>query len=276
MTIDSRLLDRLEEKLGVTRRQVYNRIDERSRSLLISPEQAAISLALENRVNVRGIATEDDMLAIRTATIAKAPTAAPATREVPERGKKPTAPRRTPPKRIKPRRTVFVINGRDDKLRKSMFDFLKALKLEPVEFSRAVNRAVKAGKGGSPYVGDIVKKGLKDADGVVALLSPDDVAQLKKQFRKAHDPAHESRLTGQARPNVLFETGMALGIKPEVTILVQVGEVRPFSDVGGMHVVHLNDGPVARRELADRLEATGLAVDTSGTGWYGAGTFVPS
>jgi predicted nucleotide-binding protein len=274
VTIDSRLLKRLGEKLGVGERQVYNRINDRSRSLLISPEQAAISLALENRVSVRGLATEDDMAAIRTATIAKAPVAAPATREAPAARKKSVA-RSPTARRRKGGKTVFVIHGRDERLRKSMFDFLKALSLEPIEFSRAVNKAVKAGKGGSPYVGDVVAKGLKDADGVIALLSPDDVARLKTQFRKPHDSSHESQLTGQARANVLFETGMALGIKPEVTILVQVGEVRTFSDVGGMHVVHLNDGPVARRELADRLEATGLDVDTSGTGWYGAGTFIP-
>lgn len=275
MTIDARLLQRLADKLDVTPRQVYNKIDARARDLLITPEQAAISLALEHRVNVRGIATEDDMATIRTATIAKAPAAAPATREAPASRKKTAARKPKRAKHPKAGKAVFVIHGRDDKLRKSMFDFLKALNLEPVEFSRAVNRAVKAGKGGSPYVGDVVAKGLKDADGVIALLSPDDVARLKGQFRKFHDPPYEGQLTGQARPNVLFETGMALGIKPEVTILVQVGEVRTFSDVGGMHVVHLNDGPVARRELADRLEATGLDVDTSGTGWYGAGSFVP-
>jgi hypothetical protein len=200
MTIDGRLLDRLEDKLGIGRRQIYNRILDRSRSLLISSEQATVSLALENRVSVRGIATEEDMSAIRTATIAKAPAAAPATREAPVSRKKVTAKTTKATRRRKGGKTVFVIHGRDDKLRKSLFDFLKALKLEPVEFSRAVNKAVKAGKGGSPYVGDVVRRGLNDADGVVALLSPDDVAQLKKQFQKAHDPQYESKVTGQARP----------------------------------------------------------------------------
>lgn len=74
---------------------------------------------------------------------------------------------------------------------------------------------------------------------------------------------------------MLFEAGIALGVKAEVTILVQVRNVRPFSDVGGMHVVHLHDGAEARQELAGRLEATGLEVDTSGTEWYGTRKFVP-
>lgn len=279
MTIDGRLLDRLEDKLGIGRRQVYNRIDERSRALLLPPEQAAIALALEHRVSVRGIATPEDMADIRNAAAAKAPPVAPATQEAPKSRKTVVAKRRSAKpsarKRTRGGKTVFVVHGRDAELRKSIFAFLRALGLEPIEFSKAVNKAVKAGGGGSPYVGSIVHRGLRDADAVIVLLSPDDVARLKKQFQRRTDPDYESRLTGQPRANVLFEAGIALGVKPEVTILVQVGDVRPFSDVGGMHVVHLHDGAEARQELAGRLEATGLDVDTDGTDWYGAGTFAP-
>jgi predicted nucleotide-binding protein len=278
VTIDGRLLDRLEVKLGIGRRQVYNRIDERSRALLLPPEQAAIALALEHRVSVRGIATPEDMADIRNAAAAKAPPAAPATQEAPKSRKKTVEKRRsaksTGLRRKRGGKTVFVVHGRDVELRKSMFAFLRALGLKPIEFSKAVNKAVKAGGGGSPYVGNIVHRGLRDADAVIVLLSPDDVARLKKQFQKPADPDYESRLMGQPRANVLFEAGIALGVKPEVTILVQVGEVRPFSDVGGMHIVHLHDGAEARQELASRLEATGLDVDTDGTDWYGAGTFI--
>jgi predicted nucleotide-binding protein len=283
VTIDTRLLERLEDKLGIGRRQVYNRIDERVNALLLPPEQAAIALALEHRVNVRGIATPEDMAEIRNAVRAKAPPVAPAAQEAP-----PTSRRKVPSRKLSGRnpttarrrartgKTVYVIHGRDDELRKSMFAFLRALKLEPMEFNRAVNRTIRAGGGGSPYVGDIVQGGLRDADAVIVLLSPDDVAKLKKHFLRQRDPPHERILTGQARANVLFEAGMALGVKPHVTILVQVGEVRPFSDVGGMHIVHLDDRPEARQELVGRLEATGLAVDTEGVDWYGVGTFEPS
>ena len=74
---------------------------------------------------------------------------------------------------------------------------------------------------------------------VVVLLTADDEALLRRRFRKAKEPIHEINLTGQARANVLFEAGMALGRKPESTVLVQIGEVRPFSDIAGRHIVHL-------------------------------------
>ncbi len=40
--------------------------------------------------------------------------------------------------------------------------------------------------------------------------APNDEAQLKKEFRKRGDKAHEIELTGQARANVLFEGGWRL------------------------------------------------------------------
>ena len=41
--------------------------------------------------------------------------------------------------------------------------------------------------------------------------------------RLPSDPAYERRLTGQARPNVLFEAGMAYGKDPNSTVLAQLG-----------------------------------------------------
>jgi hypothetical protein len=38
---------------------------------------------------------------------------------------------------------------------------------------------------------------------------PDDEARLKQGFRKSSDAAFEKKLTGQARPNVLFEASRA-------------------------------------------------------------------
>ncbi|WP_375790108.1 TIR domain-containing protein [Bradyrhizobium sp. Pha-3] len=42
------------------------------------------------------------------------------------------------------------------------------------------------------------------------------------------DPEHERTLTAQARPNVLFEAGMAFGKIPKNTILVQFLRSTPF------------------------------------------------
>jgi predicted nucleotide-binding protein len=87
------------------------------------------------------------------------------------------------------------------------------------------------------------------------------------------DPPHETEFTPQARPNVLFEAGMAIAWDEDRTVLVELGQCRPFSDLGGRHLVRLNDTTQRRRELAQRLAATGLAVDSSGTDWHTAGRF---
>jgi predicted nucleotide-binding protein len=164
---------------------------------------------------------------------------------------------------------VFVVHGRDAELRKSMFRFLRAIGLEPMEWSKAVA----ATKKGSPYIGEVLDQAFKDAAALVVLLSPDDKARLNKKFASKTDPTWETELTGQARPNVLFEAGMAFGRHEDRTILVRVGELRPFSDIGGRHVIHLHNGAEARQQLADRLESAGCDVDTSGTDWSGEGNF---
>lgn len=271
VAIDHRVLERLEKKLGVSRRTVYARIAERGRALALPPEQAAIALALESHVSVTGIATADDLSAIRGAATLQAPVSSAIPREAapaPKKKspKKATQLKRTPRKKGK---KVFVVHGRDAAIRKSMFRFLRAIGLEPIEWSQAV----KATGSGAPYIGQILDKAFKDASAVVVLLTPDDQARLRKQFVKAKDPKWESTLTGQPRPNVLFEAGMAFGRHPDGTVLVQVGDVREFSDIGGRHVIRLHDGVEARQQLAERLEAAGCKVNTSGTDWFSEGSF---
>jgi len=75
----------------------------------------------------------------------------------------------------------------------------------------------------------IQRKGLQThLPAVVVLFSPDDEAKLRAEFLKATDGPDERTLTGQPRPNVLFEAGMAFGSKPDNTVSVQLGEMRPF------------------------------------------------
>jgi predicted nucleotide-binding protein len=272
VTIDARLLERLEKKLEQSRPTIYRKVAERGRTLVLPPEQAAIALALEYKVSVTGIATAEDMAAVRGAAVAQAPTLAPAAESTARVTRKAVARRMATALTAKKKKTgkkVFVVHGRDDEIRKSMFRFLRALGLEPIEWSKAVASTKK----GSPYVGQVLDKAFRDASAVVVLLTPDDQARLKKSLAKKSDPTWETTLTDQARPNVLFEAGMAFGRHEDNTILVQVGSVREFSDIGGRHVIRLHDGAEARQQLADRLTTAGCAVDTSGTDWLGEGSF---
>jgi len=167
-------------------------------------------------------------------------------------------------------RAVFVVHGRNDSLRKSMFEFLRALDLTPIEW----NRAVELTGQGSPYIGDVLDRAFDHAQAVVVLLTPDEVAYLQPRY--GHGPGDpETQPAAQARPNVLFEAGMALGRNPGRTVIVEVGEVRPFSDIAGRHVIRLTDTAAARQALAKRLETAGCAVSMSGTDWLTTGDFTP-
>jgi predicted nucleotide-binding protein len=167
------------------------------------------------------------------------------------------------------RRHVFVIHGRNEAIRQSMFIFLRAIGLSPIEWSEA---AAWAG-GGTPYVGEILEAAFDRAQASVVILTGDDEARLQPAFWQDSDPPEEKQLTPQARPNVLFEAGMALARYPRQTVLVQVGNIRSFSDVSGRHILHLDSSPPKRQELAQRLRAAGCDVKLLGTDWYNTGEF---
>jgi len=162
------------------------------------------------------------------------------------------------------------VHGRDTKARDAVFAFLRAIGLQPIEWSKAV----KLTKKGAPYVGEVLTAAFDQAAAVVVLLTPDDEAKLKKKYHKASDPAYEKRLTGQARPNVIFEAGRAFGSHPNQTIIVEIGETRKFSDTEGIHAIRMSNTAESRKELAQRLETAGCAVDTDGQDWLSAGDFV--
>lgn len=166
------------------------------------------------------------------------------------------------------RRSVFVVHGRNEAIRKSMFEFLRSINLSPIEWTRAVELTGE----GSPYIGQVLDAAFDHATAVVVLMTPDEVAYLLPKYGDG-DEDRESRPAAQARPNVLFEAGMALGRSPRRTVLVQVGEVRPFSDVAGRHTVCLTNDVASRQALAKRLETAGCDVDLTGTDLHITGNF---
>jgi predicted nucleotide-binding protein len=168
-------------------------------------------------------------------------------------------------------RDVFVIHGRDERLRTGMFDFLRSLGLNPMEWSRAVELTGK----GAPYVGEILDAAFSNAQAVVVLFTPDDMVKLRPELCGPSEPVHETTLTPQARPNVLFESGMAMARQPNRTVMVEIGGLRPFSDVGGRHTIRMDNSPKKRNELATRLRTAGCPVSLTGTDWQTAGDLTP-
>lgn len=170
---------------------------------------------------------------------------------------------------IKDVRAVFVIHGRDRAARDALFAFLRAIGLHPIEWSEAVLETGKA----SPYIGDVLDAAFNKAQAIVVLMTPDDEARLNERFCESGDPEYERTLTGQARPNVLFEAGMAMGRDAARTVIVELGTLRPFSDLAGRHFIRLNNSTQRRQELAQRLLAAGCPVTLTGTDWHTIGNF---
>jgi Predicted nucleotide-binding protein containing TIR-like domain len=167
-------------------------------------------------------------------------------------------------------RKVFVVHGRNKAARVAMFTFLRAIGLSPIEWSQALAMSGQA----SPYIGDVLDAALEAAQAVVVLLTPDEIASLRAEYADG-DEDPDATPSAQARPNVLFEAGLALGRAPKRTVLAELGKVRRFSDIAGRHVVRIGDSVASRQEIAARLRTAGCAVDLTGTDWHTAGDFTP-
>jgi predicted nucleotide-binding protein len=162
---------------------------------------------------------------------------------------------------------VFVVHGRNRRLRNGVFTFLRSIGLRPIEWTDAVALTGKS----APYVGEILDVAFSAAQAVVVVLSPDDEARLREELRGKEEPDYETKLTPQARPNVLFEAGMAMARNPDRTVLVEFGRLRPFSDVAGRHAIKMDGSTSKRQDLAMRLQKAGCAVELSGTDWHSVG-----
>ena len=165
---------------------------------------------------------------------------------------------------------IFVVHGRNATARDGMFSFLRALGLQPIEWDQAIQLTGT----GSPYIGEILNEALNDAQAIVVLMTPDEIAYLRSEYANGdNDP--EAQPAAQARPNVLFEAGMAMGRNSERTVFVELGEVRLFTDVIGRHAVRIDNSVPKRKALALRLQTAGCAVDLSGDAWMQEGDFTP-
>ncbi|GIJ48313.1 hypothetical protein Val02_51990 [Virgisporangium aliadipatigenens] len=164
-------------------------------------------------------------------------------------------------------REVFVIHGRDDQARRAVWSLLQAIDLRPRDWEEAVGRTDNL----SPFLGDVVAKAFEDIQAAVAILTPDDAVHLHPELHGDHEDEFEKRPSMQARPNVLFELGMALALHPTRTVIIEIGSLRPFADIGGRNVIRFDGTPArslaAIRKISERLGNAGCAVNESGTDW---------
>lgn len=166
-------------------------------------------------------------------------------------------------------RKVFVVHGRDSDAREALFSFLRDLDLHPLEWEELVA----ATGSGSPFTGEVVARAFAEAQAVVVLFTPDDEARLHPSLHGPNEPEYEVKLVGQPRPNVLLEAGMAFGAQPTRTILVELGDLRPVSDLAGRNAIRLGSTPVPLQALVQRLRRAGCAVNDASPSWMDAGRF---
>lgn len=159
---------------------------------------------------------------------------------------------------------VFVIHGRDDRFVGKMYEFLSLLGLRPMEWEPLVGMA---GHGPAPVLHDVIRNGLREAQAIVALLTPDDVVHLHPELRGIMEDQHELTPACQPRPNVLMELGIALYAYRERTIVVRAGSIRPIADLGGINYVAFDGREASRAKLVERLKIAGCSVDDRGTEW---------
>jgi hypothetical protein len=157
-------------------------------------------------------------------------------------------------------RRVFVVYGRNRRAHAAAVLQLRALGADPVDFEH-----IRAGLRGTPFVGDVVREGLREAPAVLVLLTPDDYCVLGRRYRTESDVAVGR---WQPRPNVLLEAGIAFGIDEHRTILATIGDVELPSDLLGRHHVRLDNSPRARETLRNALIASGCILPSPDPRWH--------
>jgi predicted nucleotide-binding protein len=265
-TINGPLLQAIMKKTGLSRAQSYARIQQTANRETLPRDLAAIKLGSEVGVNINKYADDSQLSQLRQAGT---PVLPPQSLTMPKPSPDRSNGKRTQKGTAKTPNQVFVVYGRDWVAKDALFGFLRALGVKPIEWNSALAMSKKA----APYIGEILDAAFSKARAVVVLLTPDDLVQLRPDLVSNSDKPYERTLSGQARPNVLFEAGMAFASHPSRTVLVQVGNVKEFSDVGGRHVVHMTNDFGKRQELATKLKNAGCDVDDSGSDWVRTGDF---
>lgn len=272
----------LRKKMGDISDRHLNRLIKQHEIHTLLPRRLAIlSLANDNGIAIRSHVTNDELAQLRAIKhgvaqpaqssdqVSFRPSVSPGKQGSGKQGvRKQTTPAAAKPTKAK---KVWIAYGRNLHMRQQLAIFLRSLGLEVVEWNKLL---AAAGKGTPSIYEDVLTAAFREAAVAVILLTPDDEVMLNEQFwKKSSDEAYEHVRVGQARPNVIFEAGLAMGRNANATVLVQVGNVKPFSDTRGLHVAHVTNSADSRRQLATKLATAGCAVDDSGTDWLHDGDF---
>ena len=128
---------------------------------------------------------------------------------------------------------VFLIHGRNEDLNHYVLTVLKKLKIKTLTWVQAAH-----GAGSVPTTLNIVKHALKTSKVILALMTPDEIVKLKTLHQKRSDKIH-GKIVEQARPNVIFEIGLMIGLaQPDQKIhLILCDQCGSLSDISGINYI---------------------------------------
>lgn len=154
---------------------------------------------------------------------------------------------------------VFLVYGRDHQARHSLRTLLEELGLRVLSWEDAIALTGQA----APHARAVLDAAMGTAAAVVVLLTGDDEARLRGELCGDDERATEGRLQRQARPNVIFEAGLAFALFPTRTIVVQTGRLRPISDLAGVQFVPFDQSTQSTSALCNRLRIAGCRLNAT-------------
>lgn len=167
---------------------------------------------------------------------------------------------------------VFIVHGRDIDLRDNLSMFLKSLKLSPMQWTEGVSATGKP----TPFTEDVINAAFENAQAIVVLLSPDEKVFLKEEFKQVDDAVEGYR----PRPNVIYETGIAMALHSERTLVIEAGNNLEISDLKGRNVIKINERNEVdlqqRESIISRLHTCGCLIDDSDGGWKKTARLTPT
>jgi hypothetical protein len=164
---------------------------------------------------------------------------------------------------------VYVVYGRNKAIQQAMYDFLDALGLQLLTKEAVINSLQQ----GAPFADDVLDTTFKSAKAIIVFFSAEEQVRLRRELRKPDDRNAETEFLLQPGIDQIFEAGYALGGFSDRTILLQVGQVRLFSDIDGRDVLNFTGKVADCRRLIDRLKSIGCILQENGNKWQGARNF---
>lgn len=158
---------------------------------------------------------------------------------------------------------VLIIHGNNERIKKSLRNFLLSLGLQAVEWAEALLMAEKP----DPDNSDVIRSVFEQCQAAIFVLTND---RLDVSFP---DEVQVLRPLPQAELNILFTVGMAAAIDRNRTVITGLGNPEPFQSIPGLHITSLDNTLEKRKIFIERLRDVGCEIKTKGKAWQISGDF---